>query len=42
MTDHHPPATPGDDDPAKLRTELIQVAAVAQAWAEAIDRREAM
>lgn len=30
-----------EDDPAKLRTELIQVAAVAQAWAEAIDRREA-
>ncbi|MDN3356055.1 hypothetical protein [Actinomadura sp. DC4] len=26
-------------DPAKLRTELIQVAAVAQVWAEAIDRR---
>jgi hypothetical protein len=28
-----------EEDPAKLRTELIQVAAVAQAWAEAIDRR---
>lgn len=27
-------------DPAKLRTELIQVAAVATQWAEAIDRRE--
>lgn len=27
-------------DPAKLRAELIQVAAVAVAWAEAIDRRE--
>lgn len=26
-------------DPAKLRAELIQVAAVAIAWAEAIDRR---
>lgn len=26
-------------DPAKLRAELIQVAAVAAAWAEAIDRR---
>lgn len=26
-------------DPAKLRAELIQVAAVAVAWAEAIDRR---
>lgn len=29
-----------EEDPAKLRAELIQVAAVAQAWAEAIDRRE--
>lgn len=28
-----------EDDPAKLRAELIQVAAVAVAWAEAIDRR---
>lgn len=28
-----------ETDPAKLRAELIQVAAVAQAWAEAIDRR---
>ena len=28
-------------DPAKLRTELIQVAAVAVAWVEAIDRRVA-
>ncbi len=27
------------DDPAKLRTELIQVAAVCVAWVEAIDRR---
>lgn len=26
-------------DPEKLRAELIQVAAVAQAWIEAIDRR---
>jgi hypothetical protein len=26
-------------DPARLRTELIQVAAVALAWVEAIDRR---
>lgn len=30
-----------EDDPAKLRAELIQVAAVAAAWAEAIDRRVA-
>jgi len=29
-----------EDDPAKLRGELIQVAAVAVAWAEAIDRRK--
>jgi hypothetical protein len=28
-----------ESDPGKLRTELIQVAAVAQAWVEAIDRR---
>lgn len=28
-----------EDDPAKLRAELIQVAAVAVAWVEAIDRR---
>jgi hypothetical protein len=28
-------------DPAKLRTELVQVAAVAAAWIEAIDRRTA-
>jgi len=28
-----------ETDPAKLRTELIQVAAVAAAWVEAIDRR---
>jgi hypothetical protein len=28
-------------DPAKLREELIQVAAVAVAWMEAIDRRTA-
>lgn len=28
-------------DPAKLRAELIQVAAVAVAWVEAIDRRTA-
>ncbi len=27
-------------DPAKLRAELIQVAAVAVAWVEAIDRRK--
>lgn len=27
-----------ESDPAKLRTELIQVAAVAVQWAEAIDR----
>jgi hypothetical protein len=30
-----------EDDPDKLRTELIQVAAVAMTWAEAIDRRNA-
>jgi hypothetical protein len=30
-----------EDDPARLRTELVQVAAVAQQWAEAIDRRRA-
>lgn len=30
-----------ESDAAKLRTELIQVAAVATQWAEAIDRREA-
>ena len=28
-----------EDDPDKLRAELIQVAAVAVAWVEAIDRR---
>lgn len=28
-----------ESDPAKLRAELIQVAAVAVAWVEAIDRR---
>ena len=28
-----------ESDPAQLRTELIQVAAVAVAWVEAIDRR---
>lgn len=28
-----------EQDPDKLRTELIQVAAVAAQWAEAIDRR---
>lgn len=28
-----------ETDPVRLRAELIQVAAVAQAWAEAIDRR---
>jgi hypothetical protein len=31
-----------ETDSAKLRTELIQVAAVAQQWAAAIDRREAL
>jgi hypothetical protein len=30
-----------EDDPAALRRELIQVAAVAASWAEAIDRRTA-
>ncbi|MFG3709503.1 hypothetical protein [Micromonospora sp. NPDC047730] len=29
-----------ESDPAKLRAELIQVAAVAVAWVEAIDRRQ--
>jgi hypothetical protein len=29
-----------EPDPEKLRTELIQVCAVAAAWVEAIDRRE--
>ncbi|MFE9234792.1 hypothetical protein [Cellulosimicrobium funkei] len=29
-----------EDDPERLRTELVQVAAVAQQWAEAIDRRQ--
>lgn len=28
-----------EDDPAKLREELIQIAAVAVQWAQAIDRR---
>lgn len=28
-----------EDDPVKLRAELVQVAAVACAWVEAIDRR---
>lgn len=28
-----------ESDPAKIRAELIQVAAVAAAWAECIDRR---
>jgi len=28
-----------EDDPARLRAELVQVAAVAVSWAEAIDRR---
>jgi hypothetical protein len=28
-----------ESDPAKLRAELVQVAAVAVAWIEAIDRR---
>lgn len=28
-----------EDDPARLRAELVQVAAVAVAWVEAIDRR---
>jgi hypothetical protein len=30
-----------ESDPAKLRAELVQVAAVAAAWIEAIDRRAA-
>jgi hypothetical protein len=28
-----------EDDPVRLRAELVQVAAVAQQWVEAIDRR---
>lgn len=32
--------TLAEDDPAKIRTELIQVAAVAMTWVEAIDRRK--
>jgi hypothetical protein len=31
----------GERDPARLRAELVQVAAVAVAWCEAIDRRTA-
>lgn len=31
-----------ETDPAKLRAELVQVAAVAMAWVEAIDRRVAL
>lgn len=31
-----------ETDPAKLRAELVQVAAVAAAWVEAIDRRTAV
>jgi hypothetical protein len=31
-----------ESDPAALRTELVQVAAVAVAWVEAIDRRPAV
>lgn len=30
-----------EEDPSKVRTELLQVAAVAVAWVEAIDRRAA-
>ncbi|MEB0001619.1 hypothetical protein QN357_01540 [Cryobacterium sp. RTC2.1] len=30
-----------EDDPAKLHTELVKVAAVAQQWVEAIDRSHA-
>ena len=30
-----------ESDPRKLRAELVQVAAVAVAWVEAIDRRKA-
>lgn len=30
-----------ESDPDKLRTELLQLAAVAVAWAECIDRRQA-
>lgn len=31
-----------EDDPSRLRAELVQVAAVAVAWVEAIDRRAAL
>jgi hypothetical protein len=31
-----------EEDPAHLRSELVQVAAVATAWIEAIDRRRAL
>jgi hypothetical protein len=31
----------GERDPARLRAELVQVAAVAVCWIEAIDRRQA-
>jgi hypothetical protein len=31
-----------EEDPAALRTELIQVAAVAATWVDAIDRRAAL
>lgn len=31
-----------ESDPARLRAELVQVAAVAAAWVEAIDRRAAL
>lgn len=30
-----------EDDPVKVRAELVQVAAIAAAWVEAIDRRQA-
>lgn len=30
-----------ESDDARLRAELVQVAAVAQAWIESIDRRSA-
>lgn len=30
-----------EDDPARLRAELVQVAAVAVKWIEALDRRQA-
>jgi malonyl CoA-acyl carrier protein transacylase len=40
LTEEHYEAM-AEEDPTRLREELIQVAAVAVAWVEAIDRRHA-